>query len=173
MTFGYGISLLIPFLLFFRLMHLTFGLGSFLGLVISFVFLMIVLAKISSFKPVLNVWILLVHGLIGYLKFMTGYSLLSAFLLALAVFVFLVTLKDVEILGPVYRRWMKVAHFVGNVISSLVLALMFYLVFAPVGIVLRLIGKDLLNRTIEKEKDSYWIRKEKEAFDPKRYQQQF
>jgi len=60
---------------------------------------------------------------------------------------------------------MKVAHFVGNVISSLVLALMFYLVFAPVGIVLRLIGKDLLNRTIEKEKDSYWIRKEKEAFE--------
>jgi hypothetical protein len=53
------------------------------------------------------------------------------------------------------------------------LIIIFYLVFAPVGLVLRLIKKDLLNRKIEAERDSYWIKKEHIEFDKSRYEKQY
>ena len=75
-------------------------------------------------------------------------------------------------LNPFYGQWMKVAHAVGTVLTQILLTLLFYGIFAPAGIVLRILRKDLLDRTIEINKSSYWIPKEGQD-DKGRYQQQF
>ena len=67
----------------------------------------------------------------------------------------------------------KIAHALGWFNTRLILTVMFYLLFTPIGLVLRLLGKDLLNRKIEPNAETYWIDREEEAFDRKRYEKQF
>jgi len=85
----------------------------------------------------------------------------------------LVTAVKWECLKSFYTQWMKVAHFIGNIISTIVLCVIFYLVFGLVGIVLRLLRKDFLECKIEKDRESYWIKREEAAFDKMRYTKAF
>lgn len=78
-----------------------------------------------------------------------------------------------DLLRPFYRQWMKAAHFIGSIITGLVLSILFYLVFAPIGILLRLLRKDLLDQKIDHTVNSYWIKKEQVNFDKNHYTRQF
>jgi len=86
---------------------------------------------------------------------------------------FVVSAADVYALKPVYKKWMIGAHFIGNVISTIVLSVFFYFVFGIVGIVLRIIRKDLLDQKIDYNRDSYWIEREQKLFNKKSYHNQF
>jgi len=88
------------------------------------------------------------------------------------VFLFLTIFRR-DILLIIYNRWMKVAGKIGHVVSTLVLCLLFYGMFAPVGLILRLLKKDLLNQRLDTKISSYWIKKVQEPFSKERYQQQF
>lgn len=46
---------------------------------------------------------------------------------------------------PVYRAAMRVSHWVGQYVGWVLLALFFLLILTPVGVVLRLVGKDPLD----------------------------
>ena len=72
-------------------------------------------------------------------------------------------------------RWVMESVFrcVMWIVTNTVLALCFYLVFTPIGLGMRLFGKDLLNRKIEKDAPSYWIRRANRDFDPEHYKKQF
>ena len=59
-------------------------------------------------------------------------------------------------LKPVYIVWMKIAFVLGWINTRILLLAMFYLVCAPIGLVLRLMGKDLLDRSLEPGSPSYW-----------------
>lgn len=65
------------------------------------------------------------------------------------------------------------AHFIGSVITGIILSLLFYLVFGVAGIVLRLLRKDLLDQRIDRDNHSYWKSKEQTAFDKNDYARQF
>jgi hypothetical protein len=73
---------------------------------------------------------------------------------------------------PVYSRWMAFAQSFGRLQTKLILSLVFYLIVTPVGVLMRLIGKDLLDRKIDKEAESHWKEPEPER-DISRYNQQF
>lgn len=77
------------------------------------------------------------------------------------------------LLRPVYIFWMRLAFVLGWINTRLILFIIFYLVFTPIGLVMRLFGADLLDKKIEKTKDSYWKKREKEAFNPSGYERQF
>ena len=62
---------------------------------------------------------------------------------------------------------------IGAVITTAILSLVFFLVFGLVGIILRLLRKDILSQRIEPDKESYWIRRERVEFKKERYTQQF
>jgi hypothetical protein len=76
-------------------------------------------------------------------------------------------------LKPVYILWMRLALVLSWANTRLILLLMFYLIFTPIGLALRLIGKDLLGRRIEKGMASYWAKKEKAVFRKEDYERQF
>ena len=76
-------------------------------------------------------------------------------------------------LKPIYIIWMRFAFILSWINTRLILIIMFYLVFTPVGLVMKLFGVDLLDRKIEKEKGSYWIKKEKNRFNNPDYERQF
>jgi hypothetical protein len=87
-----------------------------------------------------------------------------AWFLASAVFA-LMTVFNLRWIKLIYIPWMKVAHLIGNIINAILLSIMFFSVFSFVGIILRLMRKDLLNRSINRESHSYWIKRDLVVFD--------
>ena len=62
------------------------------------------------------------------------------------------------ILTPLNKLWFKFGIFLGKVISPLIMGIIFFLVVTPIGLIMRLSGKDVLNLKYNKNK-SYWIEK--------------
>jgi Saxitoxin biosynthesis operon protein SxtJ len=69
----------------------------------------------------------------------------------------LVTLLAPDWLTPANRAWMKLAELLNRIVSPLVLGVMFFGMFAPMGWAMRLSGRDALKRRIEPEARSYWV----------------
>lgn len=62
-----------------------------------------------------------------------------------------------------FRGWMVAAYPIGFVISHLVLAMVFFLVITPIGLVMRLVGRDPMTRKFDRTAASYWVRRKTEA----------
>ena len=77
-----------------------------------------------------------------------------------------------RILIPFYKAWMLFGIIMGWFVSRLVLIFLFYIVFAPISLLLKILGKDILDQKIEKKKSSYW-RKFQEPDDIEHYKKQF
>ncbi len=76
-------------------------------------------------------------------------------------------------LKPFYMAWMKLAFILSWINTRLILVIIFYLLFTPLGILMRLFGKDLLEKRIDRNKDSYWRKREVKAFQQTDYEHQF
>jgi hypothetical protein len=63
-----------------------------------------------------------------------------------------------KILSPLNKLWFKFGIFLGRIISPIIMALIFFIVVTPIGLIMRLLRKDLLNLKYNKNK-SYWIEK--------------
>ncbi len=63
-----------------------------------------------------------------------------------------------KFLLPLNKLWFKFGLFLGKIVSPIVMGLIFFLVVTPIGLFMRIIGKDLLNLKINSDK-SYWINK--------------
>ena len=63
-----------------------------------------------------------------------------------------------KILTPLNKIWFKFGIFLGKIISPFVMGIIFFLVVTPIGILMRVLKKDLLNLKINKGK-TYWIDK--------------
>lgn len=75
--------------------------------------------------------------------------------------IFLITgLLVPNILKYFYIYWIKFGEIMGNIVSKVILTLLFFIVFFPVGLVFRLMGKDLLSKKLDKNTSSYWIERE-------------
>ncbi len=76
-------------------------------------------------------------------------------------------------LRHIYLVWLKIAHFIGWVNTQIILTLLYYLVFTPMGVVMRLFGRDPLQRKL-KSAGTYWESLEFEGLkDRTRYEKQF
>jgi len=63
-----------------------------------------------------------------------------------------------KILTPLNKLWFKFGILLGKIISPLIMAGIFFLVVTPIGLIMRLLKKDLLNLKFNKNR-SYWIEK--------------
>jgi len=61
-----------------------------------------------------------------------------------------------RVLKPIHKVWMTLAILMGWVMTRVILSVLFYLAIAPIGLFLRLTGKDLLDQRLEPQKHSYW-----------------
>ena len=75
-------------------------------------------------------------------------------------------------LRPVEKAWMRLAHVLAYVNTRIILTLLFYLVFTPIGLIRRTV-KDPLNRKLHDRSTTYWIRREPKPADPAIYLRQF
>ena len=70
----------------------------------------------------------------------------------------LLGLINSKILSPLNKLWFKFGIFLGKIISPLIMGIIFFIVVTPIGLIMRLFGKDVLNLKYNKN-HSYWIEK--------------
>lgn len=108
-------------------------------------------------------WILLrLHG--GHIPYVLAAAGMALLILGLAV---------PTVLRPIQRPWMTLSVTIGWVMTNVLTSLFFFLMVTPVGLAMRISGKDILETSIDRNRESYWIRRPQEAIDPASYEKQF
>ena len=108
---------------------------------------------------------LLFFGALSGLGFWTNKSLpayLFGFLSILGFGFILVP----SFLRPVYTAWLKIAHFIGRIVTVLMLTLAYYLVITPSALIKCLFGGRPLPFKPDKNVTSYWVARD-EPVQPK------
>ena len=82
--------------------------------------------------------------------------------LLVSIIFFILALINSKILTPLNKIWFKFGIFLGKIVSPIVMSIIFFLVITPTGFFMKLIGKDLL-RLKKKDRDTYWINKDKNS----------
>ena len=77
------------------------------------------------------------------------------------------------ILAPLNRAWVKLGLLMFDVVNPIVLGILFYLVFLPVGLVMRVLGKDPLHLRLDPAADTYWIKRVPPGPSPESMRNQF
>ena len=111
-------------------------------------------------------------GLVKYLwpfeRFITRDQTLGFWLIAIGLIVGAIGLTGTRLALPFYWAWLGIAFVMGNIMSRLIIALIYYLIITPMGLLSRLVGRDPLQ--LKKPKgESYWrdlqFPKDNEAFE--------
>ena len=74
-----------------------------------------------------------------------------------------------KILNLPNKLWFKFGILLGSIIAPIVMALVYFITVLPTGIIMRLLGKDLLKQKLDKNTKSYWIER-KEPMGPMKNQ---
>ena len=106
-----------------------------LGLLFFFVFIII------SFWPLLNGGKVRIWSIVIAIIFLT------------------LALVKPQILNPLTKLWIKFGELIGKFISPIVIGLIYFVILTPIGLLMRIFNKDLLNLKFSKE-SSYWIKRE-------------
>ena len=80
---------------------------------------------------------------------------------------FILGIINSKILTPLKKGWIKLGEILGKVIAPIVMGFIYFIIITPIGILMRLLGKDLLNIKYNKNK-SYWIKRTKNISTMKR-----
>jgi saxitoxin biosynthesis operon SxtJ-like protein len=89
-------------------------------------------------------------------------------------FVFLVlALAAPRLLGPLNRAWRQMSLAISKRVNPVMMAIIFFGVLTPIGLLLRLLGKDLLHLRFEPHRPSYWVDRSSESARPGSMTNQF
>jgi Mg2+/Co2+ transporter CorB len=103
------------------------------GIVFSIVFLIVALYPLVNSEG-LRIWALIVSVVFLLLAFVTP-----------------------KVLTLPNKLWFKFGMLLGSIIAPIVMALVYFVTVLPTGLIMRLLGKDLLKQKLDKNAKSYWI----------------
>lgn len=76
-----------------------------------------------------------------------------------ALIFFILGIFDSKILTPLNKIWIKFGYLLGAIIAPIVMAVVFFVIITPIGLVMRLFRKDLLRVKFNKIVKTYWIKR--------------
>lgn len=94
-------------------------------------------------------------GVLGGIAFWRGHSIPSIVAWTLGGLLILGALFVPSQLGPVERGWMKLAHAISKVTTPIFMAVVYFIILTPVGILMRLTGHGPLKA--KSENGSHWV----------------
>ncbi len=125
--------------------------------------------KKPTFLNYLLPLLMIAIGLRHYVKH--GVDAVTIIPIVLGVFALYMVLFNHPLLQRAETLLIKVWYPIGQLITIILLTVTFYLVFAPVGLLLRLFKKDILNRKFKVDRASYWL--DRPVKEHNNYTQQF
>ena len=76
----------------------------------------------------------------------------------ISIIFLLLGLTNSKLLNPLNQIWFKFGILLSKIISPIVMGTIFFLVVTPIGLLMKIFRKDLLNLKLNKDK-TYWIKK--------------
>ncbi len=125
-------------------------------------------SELRKFGRTIGIFLGIVAGVLFYLE--SGAATVVA---GIAVGFLVLGLAVPIVLKPIYIGWMSFAIVMGFFMTKVILTLVFSIALTPGGVIMRLLGKDPMNQKIDKNADSYWIRREAGNFDPTSVEKQY
>lgn len=98
----------------------------------------------------------LVFAAIGLWPLTTGGEV-SIWALIVALVIGIITTVVPRALTPLNYLWFKFGLLLGVIVSPIVMAIIFFLVITPIGLIMRATGNGLLREKIDKQANNYWI----------------
>jgi len=112
----------------------------------------------------------LVFSMLGLWKLWKGGGWL---LIELAIFTALITIFQPNWLSPLNRAWMKLGQLMHKIVNPLVMAVIFFGVVTPAGILMRTLRGDPLLRKFSPQAETYWIMRQPPGPTSESLKQQF
>lgn len=78
-----------------------------------------------------------------------------------------------SVLSPLNRAWTRLGLLLGKIVGPIAAGLLFFGVVTPIGVLMRVLGKDLLCLRLEPASRSYWVQKDPESSPPASMSNQF
>lgn len=128
-------------------------------------------APLSMLRQFAGLCLAIFGGLGAWRAFQHGWDTWTWVWVTLAAGLGVVGLLAPRVIAPVYAGWMVAVFPIGWVVSRLMLAGLFFLIFTPVALVFRLMGRDVMHRR-RPDTPTYWTPKVG-ASDVKQYLRQF
>jgi hypothetical protein len=97
-----------------------------------------------------------VFALIGGFGLYTGSSHAPVWLCVAAAFAG-ITLWRPQTLNPANRAWLKLGLLMYRVVNPVIMAILFFGAILPIGLAMRLFGKDFLNLARDRSSPTYWL----------------
>ena len=94
------------------------------------------------------------------------------FFLALAVVFFMVTLVKAKMLYPINKLWMRLGFLLGMIVSPIMLGIIFFGLFTPIGLLMKLFGRDELRLKLYDRK-SQWKERHVDNMQTASFKNQF
>ena len=82
--------------------------------------------------------------------------------LVLSIIFFILGIFDSKLLTPLNKLWFKFGILLGSIVSPLIMGLVYFFVVTPIGVLMRILGKDLLKTSKVKSATTYWIKRDKQ-----------
>jgi len=114
----------------------------------------------------------IVFAMIGFAPLISG-NPLRIWSLAVAGVFLVIALIAPQILKPLNIIWFKFGMLLGSIINPVVMLLIYCITIVPIGLILRLVGKDLLLLKFNPSQKSYWISREPPGPEPESLEDQF
>ncbi|MBY0451986.1 MAG: hypothetical protein K2P92_03050 [Bdellovibrionaceae bacterium] len=79
-------------------------------------------------------------------------------LIVASILTLAITLLRPQLLTKPNRLWARFGELLGKIVSPLILGILFFVVFMPMALILKICRKDVLDLKIEKSKNTYWVK---------------
>lgn len=77
------------------------------------------------------------------------------------------------LLKPLNLLWFKFGLLLYKVVNPVVMGLLYYTTIVPTGLIMRMCGKDPLNRSFDRNAKTYWIERDPPGPEPESMKNQF
>lgn len=114
--------------------------------------------RIQNIKSFIYIWIVifLILGIYPSLNF----DKIQLIFIFIAFVIYVIYSIDIGFFNKIYDIWMKLAGVLGKVSSTFIMFFLYFFLFTPISLILKLLSKDLLKKNIDKKCDSYWLKRE-------------
>ena len=79
--------------------------------------------------------------------------------LVVSIIFFLLAFIAPKVLVFPNKLWFKFGLLIGSIVAPIVMAFVYFVTVLPTGLIMRLLGKDLLKQKLDKNAKSYWVKR--------------
>jgi len=82
--------------------------------------------------------------------------------LVISIIFFILGVINSKLLTPLNKLWFKFGILLGLIVTPIIMGIVYFVVVTPTGVLMRLLGKDLLRMSKVKNTSTYWIKSDKQ-----------